>query len=414
MGARSAVSAVGATDVLAQDGGAAPSDPLAPDSVLAVPNGPVLVFEEAAGLPAAGIRISAPRGLGRLDDARALVALAIGRAQPLADLIGASLWGGLDGGRIAYQVIGDRRDIDELAWIVRILARRPSPQGLRAALARERARADRLAETPHGRVVAAIDSREFDSPAAPAARRGNVGFDEVSAFARIERLWMRSHARDRLRVVVLGGVEVPVALAELSLLGAKDQAAGREDEESAGAAAAGASSSAAPAGAGLPERPGAFLPPAPAWAGAFFSLGTRSRPGVLVAQDALAAGLGGLELPGVVLRVQHGLGSDARWTAVTATALAQRDADNALAAALGVMSEAQLAARWSAAAEAARRDLVAAAATPAGWLALADRWHGHPGSVRGVLARVEAAGRPELVAAVQAFESTLVRLGGGG
>lgn len=388
--------------VPAQEAGeTARADPLAPDRVLAVPNGPALVLEEAPGLPVAGIRVSAPLDLHRVDDARALVELAVGRARPLAELIGASLRGGVADGRIWYQVIGDRRDMDELAWIARILAGRPTRQGSRAVLARQRARDDRLAETPHGRVVAAI---------------GGSGAGEGAAFARIERLWARTHARNRLRVFVLGAAAVPVALADLSFLGA-DAAGGWQGGRPEAAGREGGSEPSwtdASRRAGEPrDASGAAAPPTPAWAAAFFSLGLPHDPGALVARQALAAGLRDLRLPRVVLRVQHGLGADGRWTALTATARAQRDADAALAAALALLSEEELAARWSAAAEAARNDLAATAATPAGWLSLADRWHGRAGDVRGALARVGAAGSRERSAAVQAFESTLSRMGAG-
>ncbi len=386
-----------------------PADPLVPDTALEVPGGPALVLEAAKGLPAAGIRISAPHDPYRPGAAMTLVALALDRARPLADLVGASLWGGVEHGRIAYHVIGDLGDVDELAWIARLLASRPSREGLRAASTRRRAHADRVAETPHGRVVAAIDGLSGghggEGSGAAAAQAGG--------FAEIENLWERSHARDRLRVFVLGDVPVPVALSELSFVGAPAGGRAVPAVDSAGAVLSpGAGAPATEAGARRRPAP-TPTPPTTAWAGAFFSLGYPGDPAALVGQQALAAGLRGLNPRGVVVRVQHGLGESARWTAVTATALAQREADAALAEVLSLMSAAALGARWAAAAEAAQGDLLAAASTAAGWLRLADRHYRRAGFARGAATALETVGKPELDAVAATFESSLVRLGGG-
>lgn len=387
-------------------------DPLAPDSVLAVPGGAALVFEEAAGLPVAAIRVSAPLGSGRADDARVLVALALERARPLGDLVGASLWGGVEHDRMAYQVIGDRADLEELAWTARVLAGRPGRRGLRQAAERERARADRLAETPHGRTVAAAEAQQggpapvaASGPAAGVSiaappKPGDPDYDEEAHFRRIERLWADSHARDRLRVFVLGAVPVPVALSELSLLGAT--AAGRQRPP--------AGRSAEPAATKPTDADAA--PPVHAWAGACFSLGPPDSARSWIARQVLSAGLAELPLPGVALRVEHELGDGSRWLAVTATAMTQPAADAALAEVLALLSERELQARWGKAAEAVQGELLAAAATPAGWLSLADASYGRDGFLRGLLSEVRLAGPAALRAVAADVESSLVRIDG--
>lgn len=398
-------------------------DPLAPDSVLAVPGGPTLVFEEAAGLPVAAIRVSAPLETGRPDDARVLVALALERARPLADLVGASLWAGVERGRMAYQVMGDRADLEELAWTARVLAGRPGRRGLRRAAERERARADRLAETPHGRAVAAAEARRVEAAGTGAAatggppgagtvasppRPGDPDYDEEAQFRRIERLWADSHARDRLRVFVLGAVPVPVALSELSQLGAPG--AGRQQRPPAGRSAEPATTE--PAGAATAPASTAPAPSMQAWAGAHFRLGPPDSARSWVAREALSAGLAELPLPGVAVRLEHGLGDGGRRLAVTATAMTQPAADAALAEALALLSEPELEARWSRAAAALRRDLLAEAATPAGWLSLADAGYGRDGFLRGMLSEIRLAGPAALQAVAADFESSLVRMDG--
>lgn len=418
--ALAALAAADASAGLGQEAGAAVGDdPLVPDSVLAVPGGTALVFEEAAGLPVAGIRVSAPLDSARPDDARVLVALALERARPFADLVGASLWAGVEGGRMAYQVIGDRADLEELAWTARVLTARPVRRGLRQATERERARADRLAETPHGRVVAAAEADRAGWAgaagrsgagvrASPPPNLGGPGYDEEVHFRRIERLWAETHARDRLRVFVLGAASVPVALSELSLLGAPPStraAAGRQAPLGRPAAA---SASAAPsAGAEAP-------PPAPAWAGAHFSLGPPDSPRSWIAREALSAGLAELALPGVSLQVESGLGGGAGRLAITATAMTQPAADVAVAEALALLSEPELSARWNEAAQAVRGGLLAAAATPAGWLSLADASYGRDRFLRGALSEVRLAGPLDRQAVAADFESSLVRLDGRG
>lgn len=411
-----------------ETGAAVRSDPLAPDSVLAVPGGPALVFEEAAGLPVAAIRVSAPLGTGRADDARVLVALALERARPLADLVGASLWAGVERGRMAYQVTGDRADLEELAWTARVLAGRPGRRGLRRAADRERARADRLAETPHGRTVAAAEAHRAGSaePGAvatgAAATGGPAGagtiasppgpgdpdYDEEAHFRRIERLWADSHARDRLRVFVLGPVPVPVALSELSLLGAEGP--GRQRQPAAGPSAERATTE--PTGAATEPAGAATAPSMHAWAGAYFSLGPPDSARSWVAREALSAGLAELPLPGVALRLEHGLGDGGRWLAVSATAMTQPAADAALTEALALLSEPELRARWRQAAKVLRGDLLAEAATPAGWLSLADASYGRDGFLRGMLSEIRAAELTALQAVAADFESSLVRMDG--
>ena len=364
-GSRSVGSAVAPASPIASD------SPLAPDSVLALPGGAVLVLEQAQGLPAAGIRISAPLDPPWPDAARVLIAQALNRAHPQAEAIGASIEGGMQDGRLYYQVVGDLRDIDELTWIARRMVRSPEPDPAGATV-RARKWAERLAETPQGRLAQAV--RRRSGLGASATDHPASGADAA------RRLWLRSHARDRLRVFVLGDVPVPWVLADLSRVGAPRDSSGADpsapDPPSVLAQAPSASEQSSFAVQTSP--PAAQVGSVYAWKAAAFKLGPPGDPVALAAFDALRAGLATLSTPGAELRLHRNPGGAPGWAAVTARARRDRAASVALDAAMALLTEEGIDAWWVQGATRARMDLLETAATPGGWLALADRYFAGP------------------------------------
>lgn len=365
--------------------GGSPEDPLVPDSVLTIPLGPTMILERAEGMPGMGIRVSVPLDPLWPAAARMLIEQALERARTRADAIGAEVWGGIQDGRIAFHAIGDARDSDELAWVVRLLTAEPETIGAGGAAARERARLDQLAETPRGRLVLEMESRVLGTGpgrAMPAARAPDV-----------QEMWRRSHARERMRIVVLGDLPVHWVLADLSRIGAPPQAA-----------------------PGTPSLPGPVelsFPESPlySWSAAAFSLGPAHDPPVLAAAAALRAGLRGSVTTNAAVNLVEGLDDGSGWIGITARATRSRDADAAMNAALALLTDEGLDAWWARGAAAARGEFVATAATPGGWMALADRYFSVDGTTnaRTALDRLNALRRQDLAPVLEQFRGTLFR-----
>lgn len=423
---------------LAPDSPFDPGSPLVPDSVLALPGGAVLVLERARGLPVAGIRISAPLDRPGSGAARVLLDQALARARPQAEAVGATVEAGVQDGRLYYQAVGDLRDIDELAWIARRMALPPDPDPAGAA-AWERAGEERSAETPQGRLALAVQRRAGWDAGRPGARA-------VAAAGAARRLWLRSHARDQLRIFVLGDVPVPWVLADLSRIGTPAAGPGADGSGDASdpptvGDLAGTNDSAAgearPGGSAPRSRQGAAVY---AWEAAAFQPGPAGDPAVMAVLGALRAGLRSVAVPGADLRLHDEPGGVSGWTAVTARARRGRDATAALDAALALLTEEGMDAWWLQGAAEARADLLKAASTPGGWLALADRYFVEPspsvgargaqerdapttdaGGARagdapptpawplGALDRLESLHRSDLTPVVQQFRATLFR-----
>lgn len=363
------------------------TDPLIPDSVLAIPSGPTLILERAEDIPVVGIRISAPMDPPWPGAARILVEQALDRARPRAETIGAELWGGLQDGRIAFQVIGDARDADELAWIARLLTAEPESAGAGAAIARERARLDRLAETPRGRLVLEMEGRVL------ATGPGNTL--PVASIRDVHDMWRRSHARDRLRIFVLGDLPIHWVLADLSRVGAPPQTAINAPN--------------------LPDPQAPSYPESPlySWSAAAFNLGPAHDPQVLATLAALRAGLRGSVISSVAVNLVEGLDDGSGWIGIIARATRRRDADAALNAALALLSEEGLDAWWVRGAAEALSDFVSATATPSGWLGLSDRYFSFDGSVnaRTALNRLGTLQRADLAPVLERFRATLFNPG---
>lgn len=408
--------AVGATGLEGSSSpGAQDSDsPLIPDSVLALPGGAVLVLERARGLPAAGIRVSAPLDRPAPGAVRVLLDQALARALPQAEAVGATLEAGVSDGRIYYQVVGDLRDIDELAWIARRMTRPPAPDADDAS-AWEHARAERSAETPQGRLARAVRRQAGLDPG------GDLGLADAAAGA-ARRLWLRSHARDRLRVFVLGDVPLPWVLADLSRIGAPSRGPGTDDagraDEPPGASA--------PLVASGSRGADARDAPVYAWEAAAFQLGSAGDPAALAVLGALRTGLRAVAVPGAELRLHREPGGASGWAAVTARARRGRAAAAALDAALALLTEEGMDAWWLQGAAEARMELLRTASTPGGWLALADRYFvGPPQAGRGAraggaaatapawpsgaLARLQSLHRSDLAPALERFRATVFR-----
>ena len=363
--------------------GGSSDDPLVPDSVLTIPSGPTLILERTAGIPVVGIRVSAPLDPSWPGAARILVEQALDRARVRAEAIGAELWGGVQDGRIAFHAIADARYADELAWVVRLLTAEPEAIGAGGAIAREDARLDQLAETPRGRLILEMEGRVL----------GADGALPVPTVDDVRDMWRRSHARDRLRILVLGDVPLHWVFADLSRIGAPPGP---------------------PAGAPFmpPPRPLPF-PESPlyTWSAAAFSLGPAHDPVVLTATAALRMGLLESEIPNAAVNLVEGPADRSGWLGITVRATGRRDADAAMASALALMSEEGLDAWWMQGAAMARSDFIAAASTPAGWLALSDRYHAPGGSTnaRTALDRLIDLRRQELAPALDQFQTTLFR-----
>ena len=195
---------------------APPGDPLVPDSVLGIPAGPTLILERTEGIPVVGIRVSAPLDPAWPGAARILVEQALNRARDRAEVIGAELWGGVQDGRIAFHAIADARYADELAWVVRMLTAEPEATGAGRPIARENARLDQLAETPRGRLILEVEAKILGS--------GGGGALPVPAVGDVQDMWLRSFARDRLRILVLGDLPLYWVFANLSRIGASTEA----------------------------------------------------------------------------------------------------------------------------------------------------------------------------------------------
>ena len=349
---------------------------------------------------------------GSFSAARALIDGALNRTRSQATAIGAALRGGIEDGRIAYQVVGDRRDMDELAWIVRRLASAPSDEPDGGALRREEARLDRLAETPQGRLTLELirprSTRDAQRRSPTDAQRTVpvVGSEEV------RELWRRSHARDRLRVFVLGDVPVPRILADLSRVGAPPLDMLGVDAGS-GVPGSGVPESGVP-GSAEPSFRSALPPSTPlyAWSAAAFTLGPVRDPVALAATEALRAALGELDAPRAAVWM-HQVGEGAEgWIGFAARASRQAEADAAVAAALELATVAGLSPWWQRGVDEARRKIATAAAAPEGWLALADRYFS-PDSrdaaawPRGALNRLGALSKDDLVLALDRLRRSL-------
>lgn len=360
-------------------------DPLVPDSIITIPSGPTLVLERAEGMPAMGIRVSVPLDPLWPAAARMLVEQALNRARGRAEAIGADVWGGVQDGRIAFHVIGDKRDSDELAWIVRLLTAEPEAAGAAGATARERARLEQLAETPRGRLLLEIEGRALGTEPGrvlPAARARDI-----------REMWRRSHARDRMRILVLGDMRLSWVLADLSRIGAPPQPAFGTPY--------------------LPDPIGLAFPESPlyGWSAAAFTLGPAHDPAVLAAVAGLRAALRGNVSGRAAVNMVEGFPEGSGWIGISASAARSRDADGALNSALALLTEDGLDTWWEQGAAAARSDFVASAATPGGWLALSDRYFSADGasSPRTALNRLNALQRQDLATVLESFQRSVFR-----
>ena len=363
----------------------ASGDPLVPDSILPIPSGPTFVLERAEGLSVVAIRVSAPLDPPWPGAARVLVEQALNRARTRAEAIGAELWGGVQDGRIAFHAIADARHADELAWVVRLLTEEPGAGGAGAPIARERARLDQLAETARGRLILELDGRIFQG--------GGGSTHAVPSTGDVHAMWARSHARDRLRILVLGDRPLHWVFAELSRIGA-------------------------PPGLrlGAPVVPSSRTLPFPdsplySWAAAAFTLGPPADPAVLATVAALRSGLRDADVPNAAVNLVEGVDDRSGWLGLTARAPRRRDADAALESALSLLTDEGLDVWWTRGVAAARGTFIAAASTPAGWLTLTDRYFSRDGatSPRTALNRLAALRRQDLDPVLERFRTTLFR-----
>lgn len=180
----------------------APS-PLSPDSVLDVPDGPLLILKRTPGSPIVALRVSVPRpttasGAHWSSVSRILIAQAQERTAGAVRLTGAHLVVSETPDRIGYQVLGSRFDFETLAWILRLALAPPSEEGFRSGLERERERRDRLAETPRGNLETRMRGASSDQPA---------------SWEEFQQVWARTHQPDSTRVLAIGDLTIPTMMA---------------------------------------------------------------------------------------------------------------------------------------------------------------------------------------------------------
>ena len=132
---------------------------------------------------------------------------------------------------------------------------------------------------------------------------------------------------------------------------------------------------------------------------------------MLAAVAALRLGLQQSDIANAAVHLLEGPDDRSGWLGITAQATRGRDANAAMASALALVSEEGLDAWWMRGVAAARSDLVAAASTPAGWLALSDRYHSADGSTnaRTALERFNTLRREDLAPVLEQFQATLFR-----
>ena len=213
----------------------------------------------------------------------------------------------------------------------------------------------------------------------------------VASAEDVREVWRRSHARDRIRILVLGDVPVHWVLANLSRIGMPLQT-----------------------GLDAPRPPVPVEMPFPesplySWSAAAFTLGAPHEPAVLAAAAALRAGLR-VRVPGsAAVNVVQGLEDGSGWIGVIARARGNRDANAAIESALSLFTDEGLDAWWAQGAAAARGDFVATASTPGGWMALFDRYFSPDGtnSARTALNRLDALRREDFVPVLERFRETL-------
>lgn len=192
------------------------TDPLRPDTVYTLPDGPRIVTLPAPGAATVSLRLSIPvaeapaeAGAGRL-----LQMLAVERARGKAHPVGTEVTGARTASGVAYTVSGPVEEIDHLAWLLREVARAPTNDiWFRRARTRLVAEAREREETPSGRIAA--DLRRAIAPTSPPLG-GTTGTLEALTLADLRNVWERTHAPSRMTVVVAG--DVPLELLLLSTL----------------------------------------------------------------------------------------------------------------------------------------------------------------------------------------------------
>lgn len=217
------LSSFAAPPLIAQSGQSAPSAQLPVAADWAALTAEQLVHSErgpriyiAPGDPdLVTLRLSVPLD-DRLDHRAAaplLLRLAEARTRGIADAVGVQLEFGASVHALSYTVTGATRDLDQLAYLLRLASLDPgAADGLPAARAREAARQTRLAETGEGRLEATLLGRSAPGAVAPEQVR-----DRIRTFSRddLRRVWRDTHQPHAMTVLVVGNVEATLLLAAL-------------------------------------------------------------------------------------------------------------------------------------------------------------------------------------------------------
>lgn len=182
-------------------------DPFRPDTIFQPSGSPRIVRLPARGAPVVALRLSIPltdaareAGAGYI-----LQRLGTSRARALATSVGAHVDGARTPWGIAYTVVGAAADYDYLAYLLRRAAAEPveGQAVVRRVVRAAQAEVDRREETGRGRLEASLRRRAL--PSSPSLRGTRRSLDRLSGSS-LHALWARSHAPDRMVLVVSGDV----------------------------------------------------------------------------------------------------------------------------------------------------------------------------------------------------------------
>ena len=198
----------------------AASTALRPDSVLFPPGGPRVIRLPAPSSDLTTLRLSIPvqEGPTEAGAAQILTLLGLERARGAAAAAGAQVEGSRTPWGIAYTVVGPTADFDHLAYVLREAVAEPSFDQIMFERARSRVRveAQRERETASGRLTA-----ELRAAVAPAALPsvGTPASIDVISMVTLRNLWVRTHRREDMSLVLVGPEPVELVLASLRDIG---------------------------------------------------------------------------------------------------------------------------------------------------------------------------------------------------
>ena len=198
----------------------AATEPLRPDTVLDPPGGPRLIRLPAPSSGLTALRLSIPVEEAAVEAGAAAILHMLGleQARAAARPLGVRVEGSRTPWDIAYTVVGPSEEFDYLAYVLRqaVAEPRPGRVELERARARAIAEADRVMETPAGRLAAEL--RAAVVAAAPPLEGTTMGLESVTETT-LRDLWRRTYRPEAMSVVLVGGEPVEFLLASLREIG---------------------------------------------------------------------------------------------------------------------------------------------------------------------------------------------------